>query len=229
MGNSEISGFRTLHQTGELFLTEAGLYKVIFVSRKKKAQTFQKWVFGEVLPMIRKTGSYSVNGESLELSKIKSANQGLPLRNQTFSTNMSIELTPKETFSKNIEIIEDAINSNVKKIVPCKIIDLKLQKINRKLDKAKSIVVEYPTELNQRVVNDLLEEKNTYIIDNGLSPERHKPKKTTSYKKKYEKLKNKIAKLEAENSNIKRECEFKSMTIKTLNETISFLRNLLNK
>jgi len=105
MGNSEISGFRTLHQTGELFLTEAGLYKVIFVSRKKKAQTFQKWVFGEVLPMIRKTGSYSVNGESLELSKIKSANQGLPLRNQTFSTNMSIELTPKETFSKNIEII----------------------------------------------------------------------------------------------------------------------------
>lgn len=35
---------RKLHNTGELFLTEAGLYKLIMTSKKKEAETFQKWV-----------------------------------------------------------------------------------------------------------------------------------------------------------------------------------------
>ena len=51
---------RKLHNTGEMFLTEAGVYKLIFVSRKPEAKAFQKWVTKEVLPQIRKTGSYGV-------------------------------------------------------------------------------------------------------------------------------------------------------------------------
>lgn len=43
-----------------LFVTEPGLYQLIFSSRKKEAATFRDWVFSEVLPSIRKTGSYSV-------------------------------------------------------------------------------------------------------------------------------------------------------------------------
>jgi prophage antirepressor-like protein len=43
-----------------LTVTESGLYRLIFKSRKPVAKRFQKWVFSEVLPSIRKTGSYSV-------------------------------------------------------------------------------------------------------------------------------------------------------------------------
>ena len=42
------------------FISEQNLYRVIFQSRKEGAIRFQNWVFNEVLPSIRKTGSYSV-------------------------------------------------------------------------------------------------------------------------------------------------------------------------
>ena len=42
------------------FVNEPGLYRLIFKSRKKSAKDFQHWVYHEVLPSIRKTGSYSV-------------------------------------------------------------------------------------------------------------------------------------------------------------------------
>lgn len=43
---------------GLTFVDEANLYKTIFQSRKESAERFTDWVAGEVLPSIRKTGSY---------------------------------------------------------------------------------------------------------------------------------------------------------------------------
>jgi prophage antirepressor-like protein len=40
-------------------ISESGLYALIFRSRKPQAVRFRKWVTSEVLPTIRKTGSYS--------------------------------------------------------------------------------------------------------------------------------------------------------------------------
>lgn len=42
------------------FVNEDGLYDVILDSRKPQAKAFRKWVTSEVLPSIRKTGSYSL-------------------------------------------------------------------------------------------------------------------------------------------------------------------------
>lgn len=42
-----------------IFISEANLYKTIFQSRKESAERFTEWVTSEVLPSIRKTGSYS--------------------------------------------------------------------------------------------------------------------------------------------------------------------------
>lgn len=42
------------------FLNESGLYALTFGSKKESAQKFKKWVTSEVLPSIRKTGSYSI-------------------------------------------------------------------------------------------------------------------------------------------------------------------------
>ncbi len=61
--NSKVtdSNFRKLHNTGENFLTESGVYKLIFKSKKKEAEKFQDWVTDEVLPSIRKNGMYAVD------------------------------------------------------------------------------------------------------------------------------------------------------------------------
>lgn len=42
------------------FINESNLYKTIFQSRKESAERFTDWVTSEVLPSIRKTGSYSM-------------------------------------------------------------------------------------------------------------------------------------------------------------------------
>lgn len=52
----------TLTKGGEqklLYINESNLYKTIFQSRKESAERFTEWVTSEVLPSIRKTGSYS--------------------------------------------------------------------------------------------------------------------------------------------------------------------------
>ena len=41
-----------------LIVSEPGLYRLIMGSRKPEAEAFQHWVFHEVLPEIRRTGSY---------------------------------------------------------------------------------------------------------------------------------------------------------------------------
>lgn len=46
-----------------LCVNESGLYNVILRSDKPEAKPFRKWITSEVLPSIRKTGSYSVNTE----------------------------------------------------------------------------------------------------------------------------------------------------------------------
>ncbi|MCX8665341.1 ORF6C domain-containing protein [Gilliamella sp. B2840] len=56
-----------------LFVNEPNLYRVIFRSNKKEAVEFQNWVFDEVLPTIRKTGSYSLTINSEQQQAIKQA------------------------------------------------------------------------------------------------------------------------------------------------------------
>jgi hypothetical protein len=45
-----------------VFVNETGLYSLIFRSQKQEAKVFTDWVCSEVLPQIRKTGSYSLPG-----------------------------------------------------------------------------------------------------------------------------------------------------------------------
>lgn len=41
-------------------INESGLYALIFSSKLEKAKDFKRWVTSEVLPSIRKTGSYTI-------------------------------------------------------------------------------------------------------------------------------------------------------------------------
>lgn len=53
------------------YVSESGLYTLIMRSDKPEAKRFQRWVTGEVLPSIRKTGSYL--GAELEPLKQRAA------------------------------------------------------------------------------------------------------------------------------------------------------------
>jgi len=46
---------------------EPNLYRLIFRSDKPQAKAFQDWVYGEVLPAIRKTASYSLTSRQQEV------------------------------------------------------------------------------------------------------------------------------------------------------------------
>lgn len=43
-----------------IIINESGLYAIILTSRKPAAKRFRRWVTGEVLPSIRRTGAYFV-------------------------------------------------------------------------------------------------------------------------------------------------------------------------
>ena len=89
--------FRKLHNTGENFLTESGVYKLIFKSHKEEAEKFQDWITDEVLPTIRKTGGY-VNNDELFI------NTYLPFADDTTKSLFKGTL---ETVRKQNEVIAE--------------------------------------------------------------------------------------------------------------------------
>lgn len=75
--NTEVGG------RGTWIINESGLYSIILRSRKEEGKPFRRWVTSEVLPAIRKTGSYQHNipqtlGDALQLA----ANQAKQLEEQ---------------------------------------------------------------------------------------------------------------------------------------------------
>lgn len=51
----------SLGQRGGWLINESGLYSLILSSKLPATKQFKRWVTSEILPAIRKTGSYSVN------------------------------------------------------------------------------------------------------------------------------------------------------------------------
>lgn len=54
-----------INSNGMKFINESGLYTLIARSNKPEARKFQRWVTSEVLPSIRKTGSYNIQSQQL--------------------------------------------------------------------------------------------------------------------------------------------------------------------
>lgn len=65
-----------LGRQGEaISINESGLYSVILRSDKPQAKPFRKWVTNEVLPSIRKTGSYGLTQIETKTNTLKEENQ----------------------------------------------------------------------------------------------------------------------------------------------------------
>lgn len=58
-------------QRGATLINESGLYALIFGSKLESAKRFKHWVTSEVLPAIRKTGSYQKPMSAMELLELQ--------------------------------------------------------------------------------------------------------------------------------------------------------------
>lgn len=59
-----------LPNRGMVFISESGMYSLILGSKVPSAKAFKRWVTSEVLPSIRKTGSYDVKQQSQAIQLI---------------------------------------------------------------------------------------------------------------------------------------------------------------
>lgn len=103
---------RKLNNAGETFLTESGLYMLAFKSRKESAKQFTKWVTREVLPQIRKTGSYSTNPQPVLPTSYKEAIQHLLVQ---LEKTEQLEMENKKQ-EKQIEHKNDVISGLVEDV-----------------------------------------------------------------------------------------------------------------
>lgn len=60
----------SLGQRGGWLINESGLYSLILSSKMPTAKKFKRWVTSEVLPSLRKTGSYEMKNYSPEMKAI---------------------------------------------------------------------------------------------------------------------------------------------------------------
>lgn len=102
------------------FISEENLYRIVFRSIKPEAINFQNWVFAEVLPSIRKTGSYSARQTAYEelnrlcmqakTQKAKGSFHGTGLANHRYSMrDLNLRIT---TCKANLQLTFEGIHND---------------------------------------------------------------------------------------------------------------------
>lgn len=108
-------------------INESGLYSLIFSSKLESAKRFKRWVTSEVLPQLRRTGTYSINPTIQELANnpelIKMLVEQIARLNDS-TTNQSEDLaylkqavTGEYVTPQDIVAIKYAITSKAEKFV----------------------------------------------------------------------------------------------------------------
>ena len=86
-------------------INESGLYALVFGSRLKSAQRFKHWVTSEVLPAIRKTGSYQApQGKELLALAVLEAQKTIEEQSKAIE-----RMKPKVIFANAVETSHTAI------------------------------------------------------------------------------------------------------------------------
>lgn len=88
-------------------INESGVYALVFGSKLPNAKKFKHWVTSEVLPQIRKTGSYAtpqLTGEELMAKALIEAKSVLERQNKQI-----IEMKPKALFADTVAASDSSI------------------------------------------------------------------------------------------------------------------------
>lgn len=88
-----------------IIINESGLYALIFGSKLESAQRFKHWVTSEVLPAIRKTGSYQApQGKELLALAVLEAQKTIEAQNAEIE-----RMRPKEIFADAVKASDSSI------------------------------------------------------------------------------------------------------------------------
>lgn len=92
-------------------VNEDGMYDVILESRKTEARAFRKWVTGDVLPSIRKTGSYSIQPQySLPQNYVEALKALVSTEEEKQKLALQIESDrPLVLFAESLKVSQDSI------------------------------------------------------------------------------------------------------------------------
>lgn len=88
-------------------INESGVYALVFSSKLQSAKKFKHWVTSEVLPTLRKTGSYAtpqLTGEELMAKALIEAKSVLERQNKQI-----IEMKPKALFADTVAASDSSI------------------------------------------------------------------------------------------------------------------------
>ena len=103
------------------FISEGNLYRLITHSKLKSAEKFERWVFEEVLPSIRKTGGYiageeNMTEEELIAQALLVVNRKLEEKtkeNETLKLNNSKLIVENQIMQPKAEYFDDLVDRNL--------------------------------------------------------------------------------------------------------------------
>lgn len=90
-----------------VLISEAGMYRLVMRSRTAAAEVFQEWVTAEVLPSIRKTGSYALVHMTPAEIILLQAQQLVDLERRAAAVEAVVAVTAEKT--REVEMRLDAV------------------------------------------------------------------------------------------------------------------------
>lgn len=151
-------------------INESGVYALVFGSKLPSAKRFKHWVTSEVLPQIRKTGSYAspqLTGEELMAKALIEANQVLSRQSKQLE-----EQKPKVLFADSVIASKGSILvRELAKLIKQNGYDIGEKKLYRWL-REKGYICKNSTEPTQMAMNLGLFEIVVRTIERGDAPPR---------------------------------------------------------
>lgn len=166
-----IDGLGRTQQTS--FVTESGLYSLIFGSKLESAKEFKRWVTSEVLPSIRKTGNYAskpanpVNQlkQQLEVAKFILESAGIIGNQQALSLNNFVKAKTGEDYLalSGAQLVAPQQKQLLNPTEIGKPLGLSAIKVNKKLEE---MGLQYKTEAGWQPT-DLGLKRGAVLLDTG--------------------------------------------------------------
>ncbi|MCD5969516.1 BRO-N domain-containing protein [Riemerella anatipestifer] len=111
---------RKIYASGQyrqyMFINESGLYALILRSNKPEARKFRKWVTSEVLPAIRKYGTYSIDPKIMNRAKARAEQKVVREMLSEVGSHLSrtdIKLVAKQCFTTEWQV-EKVLRGDIK-------------------------------------------------------------------------------------------------------------------
>lgn len=138
----------TVNGTKGILINESGLYSLILSSKLPNAKKFKHWVTSEVLPILRKTGSYEMPKKKQSNERLASVNNAVKILTpmlQAAGCNSKIQLlTAKSLYEKagvNLPITIEADQQYVDTVHIARQARLYFQSSGKPADKAENEII----------------------------------------------------------------------------------------